>query len=254
MKFWVCCPFTRFWFPLFFHISIFFRKLCCGHAVTLSEFFMIDEWILAFRKSGLIVMQYPYEFVYNPKLVQKRYITGFPRNDVQYAVLTRCPATHPDGFVLVFASRCRHVDCPSFKDNAIISNVFRSMKMPKEEITRNPLRKSEKNISYVSCIVDLLTSRSGSVFHPHASTMPVSLATVRNGRKSVSIEWDTMCINIAVEHIATLCRSTEGCFKTRSVGNDLHIGDTARGMYESKILRVKLVKSLNARYVKMKCE
>lgn len=52
--------------------------------------------------------------------------------------------------------------------------------------------------------------RGGSVFGPHAGTMPFSLAAAGKGKKFVSIESDNMCFNIAVEFIATIPRSVEG--------------------------------------------
>lgn len=94
-----------------------------GYAFTSADFFLIDEWILAFTKKSFTAMPYPYAFVHNPETVPWQYDMGIPRNFVQCAVLVRCPGTHLDGFFLHSASRFTDVLCPSLKDSAIISNV-----------------------------------------------------------------------------------------------------------------------------------
>lgn len=50
--------------------------------------------------------------------------------------------------------------------------------------------------------------------------------------KFLSIERDTMCINIAVNRIATICRSIEYCIKSGSGGHNLSMEDIVRRMFE----------------------
>lgn len=81
-----------------------------GYSVTPADFLMIDKWILQFGTNGFCVMPYPFAFDYNPWTDPMPYVTGFPRNAVQYAGLARCPWSQADGFVTLFASRFTDVD------------------------------------------------------------------------------------------------------------------------------------------------
>lgn len=78
----------------FSSFSINFHKPC-GYAVILVEFFMINIWISTLNRAVLTVMPYPYVFLYDSDTVPERYITGFPKDVAQYAVLARTHRSHP---------------------------------------------------------------------------------------------------------------------------------------------------------------
>lgn len=96
-----------------------------GYIIHLADFFMVDEWLLAFRKSCFNVMPYPYVFMYSSETVPKRMVSGFPRNVVQYAVVAKCPGLHLYGFTPSFGSHFTDIDCPTSKETAVVSSVSR---------------------------------------------------------------------------------------------------------------------------------
>lgn len=147
-----------------------------GYAVTLADLIMIDELILAFIGSAVIVMPYPRVLIYYPKKVLMWCVTGIPRNFVQYAVLVRCPGSHPDGLLRFLLETLWRLPAHHWK-TARISNVVRTTRNLTNENTRTPRKNSEESNGLMS-FVDLFTTRKVSVFDPHVGTMAVSLSAV----------------------------------------------------------------------------
>lgn len=51
-----------------------------GYAAILTEFYMIEKWIISIIMSDFTVVSYNFSFLYNPDTLQKRHINGSPSN------------------------------------------------------------------------------------------------------------------------------------------------------------------------------
>lgn len=94
------------------------------YAITLAEFYMLDEWITEILKCCFTFMPHPYTFVCNADTGPKQYIMEFAKNIVQYGVLARFSGSHPDRFLQNFGACFTDIDCLSMNGNAGPSNVL----------------------------------------------------------------------------------------------------------------------------------
>lgn len=84
----------------------------------------------------------------------------------------------------------------------------------------------------MSCIVNLFTPWGGTIFDLYTDMMSVSLAAVRNGRKCVSIERDTLYFNTAVQPVSKSCRYTEGSVRNDTWKNGFNKEEIVRRLSE----------------------
>lgn len=90
----------------------------------------VSSWLISFwftygigmlDRGGLIVMLYPYKFIYDYKTVPKRHISGYLNSFAQCERLTWTRVSHQQSFQRHFHSQFTNADCHSSKFDAVFS-------------------------------------------------------------------------------------------------------------------------------------
>lgn len=89
------------------------------------------------------------------------------------------------------------------------------------------MKRTEKSIRVLSCIIDLITTRNESALDPYVAKMPFALLALETEQIFVSIERNTNCFKTVVERTESVCISVRVCFRAGSRKGDIKVGAIA---------------------------
>lgn len=121
-------------------------------------------------------------------------------------MLAKALDSHTDKFMPHLDSILIDIECHCSKRDAVISNIGCPTRKLTKTDSRQPVRKIDKSISLITCIVDLFTPLDASVRGPCACTMPTTIVASAKKRTCVFIRKDEFYFHVALKWVSYFAR------------------------------------------------
>lgn len=179
------------------------------------------RWYSALESCKFKMMKYPYLMVKDPSKIQRRSSADFAQNNAEMAIVARRPGTHPQGFDPDFSAPFHLIPCNVPRHFAAVHSVPVPSKKLTPATSKSPVRVEEKNVEFITEIIDTYAPADGLILDAYAGTLTTAIACLKAKRRCIAIEMDAACFTEA-----------KGRLQHMSMGPDFHCG----GSTESETL------------------
>lgn len=195
-----------------------------GYAIITIPFYSYNEWYDSFHRAGFDIMPHPYVIMYDSNSIQNRNTTRFPQNICLFGLVCFLPGPSTATHKCNFNSPFQTVNCSNKRNTAGMFNVIFSKSKLCKPNSKIPFYNHEQSVDMLSELIDLFCSHEGLVMDPYAGTLTAAIASLRIGRKCISIEKNKDCFNRALERLSNYLPSsialqniTVPSFESRSI-------------------------------------